>query len=131
MRRGDPARDHYLDLVRPPAQLFAHGPAHIVDPVGNARGEGQGVLAMADIAVVGPRAKIAVAAGLAEGPACNEQPGPGDQPVLDRALDPPVGSGGIAYGGKAALQHRFEDADRPRTHQGRRYLAKPRQIGIG
>ena len=85
--RGDTAGHHDLDVVGTLAQLVADGLDHVRHAVGDARSPGEAGTTGAEHAGLGAQAEVAVAAGLAERLAGDEQPRALEQSLLDRGLD--------------------------------------------
>ena len=111
--RGDAARAHDLHLVGALAHLLAHRLAHLVGAVGDGHGcRPWRCSSRTRRAVVGAAARIAVAAGRADGAAGDEQPRARDQAGLDGGLDAPVGAAGVAHRGEAAIDHALHQVGR-------------------
>src|SRR5262249_6195374 len=103
--RGHAAGDHELDVVGALPQLLAHRLEHLRHAVDDWRQVVQAGATGACDRALGPAPEVAVAAGLAHGPAGDEQAWPVHQPVVDRGLHAEVAAGGVAHGGEAAHQH--------------------------
>ena len=132
-RRSDAAGRHDLDLVGAHLQLLAHRPAHVIDAVGNARQRADAHAAGARCVageVVRAGAHVAVAAGLAERAAGDEQPRTVGQTGLDRLLQRMAGAAGVAHGGEAAPQHAAQQQRRAQRHQHVRHVHLLRQIEL-
>ena len=129
--RGDAARAHDLHLVGALAHLLAHQLAHLVGAVGDRHAVDHGVAAAAGRAGdVGAAARIAVAAGRADGAAGDEEARAGDQAGLDGGLDAPVGAAGVAHRGEAAVDHALHQVGRPRRQQGQRHVLEVADVDL-
>ena len=120
--RGHPAAGHDLDLVGAEADLVAHRLAHLGDTVGDSAQAADQVDAGARRSEIGRRPGIAVSAGLADGASADEQPGPGEQALLDGLAMTRVGAGGIANRGEAAHQDVAQHVPRDRRLERRQDL---------
>ena len=110
-------------MVGPLAHLLAGGAAHFADAVSDAHCIGHAIAAMAaQSANIGAAAGVGMAAGRANGLACNKQTRTDDISLIDRFLDAPIGAARIADGGEAAINHALEQANSTRRHQGERHI---------
>jgi hypothetical protein len=107
-------------VVRALAHLFARRFADLVDAVGDGGFELQPVAADAFTAAIGAPARIRMAASGTNGLACDEEPRARDVSGLDRGLDAPVGTSGVAHGGEAAVEHGAQPGRRARGHERQR-----------
>ena len=103
---------------------------HLRHAVGDAAERGARMAAGAARNAGGARAEIAVAAGLAQRPAGDEQPRPGDEALLHRLGEPEIGAAGVAHRGEAARQHALQDVARLVGDEGDRHARQPREIDL-
>ena len=113
-RRGGAATGHHLDLVGAAPQHLAGRPADRVRSVGEDRLGGQAGYHRKG-RPRGPGAMVAVAAGLGDEGAADEDPRAPDQSKPDGLLESPIQSTGIAHGREAGVEGGF---DHPRDPQG-------------
>ena len=107
--RGDAAIRHDLDEMGAGLELFARGAAAGVDAV-DETAERPETAGEHPVAVVETMAHVAMTAGLAQPLAGDDQPRPGEQPLLDGERQAVVGAAAVAHRGEAARQHRRHDA---------------------
>ena len=129
--RGDAAGYHDLDVIGTFAQLVARRLDDFGNAVGNAAEPVEAGATGAEVLRFGTQAGFAVAAGLAERRARDEQPRPYEQPLLHRSLDAPVGAAGVAQRGKAAHQHGAHGGGGLGRHQGERRVGEESNIHFG
>ena len=118
-RREHAARDHHLDLVGALAQMLAHRLADGIDPVGHLRDRPVVGGAAAGLEA-GLLAHVAVAAGLAQRLAREEDPGARDQAALHRHGEAEVGAAGVAHRGEAPPERALQAVPRLLVEQRRR-----------
>jgi hypothetical protein len=109
----DAAAGHDLDLACSLHQLFAHPAEHLRDAIGNcgvtiAFGGVQGRRIGAR--EIGNKPEIAVSGGLRDGGATEPDSRPGDEALVDGALEAEGRSAEVAHRSETALQHLFGGA---------------------
>jgi len=119
--RGDAAAGHQLDLVGALADFVAYRLAHLGHAVGDAAEAEAGEMrrAFAGLELVGGRARVAVAAGLADGSARHEQTRAPEQPAFDGLAMPGIGAARVAHGRETPHQHAVQGRQRVRGDQRR------------
>ena len=120
-RREHAARDHHLDLVRALAKLLPRRLADRIDPVRNL-GDGPVVGSAGTGLEAGLAAHVAVAAGLAQPSAREEDPGARDQALLHRKREAKVGAACVPHRGEAPPERPFETVPRVLVEQRRRHV---------
>ena len=128
-RREHAARHHHLDLVSALAKLLPHYLSHLIDAVGHLRGDPVIAGAAAGLEA-GLVAHVAVAAGLAYGPAGEQHPGARDQALLHGEREPQVGAPRIAHRGEAPPERAFEAVPCVLMDQRRRHVVEGRHVEV-
>ena len=117
--RGDAAVRHHLDETRAGLDLLARRAAHAVDPIGEPAKRAD-ACGKAHLPIVRSRPEVAVAAGLAQGLAGDDEARTLDQPFIDRPHEAVVGASGVAHGREPAHQQLSQDARRAHRRERRR-----------